>query len=185
MKTVALPSNERVPAFGMGTWQMGESRAARAEEAELRHRAGEYVPAVVGVLIHDADRLLALLLGEVLYPRAHLVVVRGELPELKAIERLVHRAGARCGKHVRHVLLEHHRHHRVVHRRAAIAQSQKNVVAVHQLVHRLNRLGHLVLHVLDDVLDFASVHAAIGVGFVERHAHGVDVVHRLDGSYTG
>ena len=37
MKTVALPSGERVPAFGMGTWYMGEHRAARAEEiATLR-----------------------------------------------------------------------------------------------------------------------------------------------------
>jgi len=36
-KTVALPSGERVPAFGMGTWNMGDSRAARAEElATLR-----------------------------------------------------------------------------------------------------------------------------------------------------
>ena len=37
MKTVALPSGERVPALGMGTWNMGDERAARAEEiATLR-----------------------------------------------------------------------------------------------------------------------------------------------------
>ena len=37
MKTVQLPRGERVPAFGMGTWNMGEARAARAEEiATLR-----------------------------------------------------------------------------------------------------------------------------------------------------
>ncbi|MBM3803753.1 MAG: aldo/keto reductase [Acidimicrobiia bacterium] len=37
MKTVELPSHERVPAFGLGTWMMGENRAARAEElATLR-----------------------------------------------------------------------------------------------------------------------------------------------------
>jgi diketogulonate reductase-like aldo/keto reductase len=37
MKTVPLPSGERVPAFGQGTWNMGDSRAARAEEiATLR-----------------------------------------------------------------------------------------------------------------------------------------------------
>ena len=37
MKTVALPSGERVPAFGMGTWNMGDERAGRAEElATLR-----------------------------------------------------------------------------------------------------------------------------------------------------
>jgi aldehyde reductase len=37
MKTVTLPSGERVPAFGLGTWNIGEDAAARAEEiATLR-----------------------------------------------------------------------------------------------------------------------------------------------------
>lgn len=38
MKYVTLPSGEQFPALGMGTWLMGERRAARAEEiAALRH----------------------------------------------------------------------------------------------------------------------------------------------------
>jgi len=37
MKTIALPSGERVPALGMGTWYFGETAATRAEEiATLR-----------------------------------------------------------------------------------------------------------------------------------------------------
>jgi len=37
MKTVSFPSGERVPAFGLGTWTLGDDRAARAEEiATLR-----------------------------------------------------------------------------------------------------------------------------------------------------
>lgn len=37
MKTVALPSGERVPAFGMGTWMMGQNNSDRAAEiAALR-----------------------------------------------------------------------------------------------------------------------------------------------------
>jgi diketogulonate reductase-like aldo/keto reductase len=32
MQTVTLPSGERVPAFGLGTWQMGDDSKARAEE---------------------------------------------------------------------------------------------------------------------------------------------------------
>jgi aldehyde reductase len=37
MKTVLLPSGEHVPAFGMGTWNMGEQRSQRpAEVAALR-----------------------------------------------------------------------------------------------------------------------------------------------------
>jgi len=37
VKTVALPSGERVPAFGMGAWNIGDRKASRAEEiATLR-----------------------------------------------------------------------------------------------------------------------------------------------------
>ncbi|MFS2104974.1 aldo/keto reductase [Ralstonia sp. Ralssp135] len=37
MKQVTLPNGERVPALGMGTWNMGDDRATRAEEiATLR-----------------------------------------------------------------------------------------------------------------------------------------------------
>ena len=37
MKTVALPCGERIPAFGQGTWNMGDKRATRTEEiAALR-----------------------------------------------------------------------------------------------------------------------------------------------------
>ena len=37
MKTVALPSDKRVPAFGLGTWHLGDNRATRTEEiATLR-----------------------------------------------------------------------------------------------------------------------------------------------------
>ena len=37
MKTVALPSGEKVPAFGLGAWNIGDSPATRAEEiATLR-----------------------------------------------------------------------------------------------------------------------------------------------------
>src|SRR5262245_24391271 len=32
MTTVALPSGERVPALGMGTWMIGQNKAARSEE---------------------------------------------------------------------------------------------------------------------------------------------------------
>ena len=37
MKTVTLPSDKRVPALGMGTWHLGDTRATRTEEiATLR-----------------------------------------------------------------------------------------------------------------------------------------------------
>lgn len=34
MKTVLLPSGERVPALGLGTWRLGESSATRAREVD-------------------------------------------------------------------------------------------------------------------------------------------------------
>lgn len=38
MRTVTLPGGEPVPALGLGTWMMGEDRAARSEEiATIRH----------------------------------------------------------------------------------------------------------------------------------------------------
>ena len=38
MRQVTLPTGEQVPALGMGTWMIGEARAARAEEiATLQH----------------------------------------------------------------------------------------------------------------------------------------------------
>lgn len=35
MKTVRLPSGERVPALGLGTWRMGEHAASRAQEMDV------------------------------------------------------------------------------------------------------------------------------------------------------
>jgi aldehyde reductase len=34
-RTVALPSGDAMPAFGLGTWRMGESRRSRAEEVAI------------------------------------------------------------------------------------------------------------------------------------------------------
>lgn len=38
MKTVTLPGGERVPALGMGTWNMGDTRASRAQEVAALRR---------------------------------------------------------------------------------------------------------------------------------------------------
>ncbi len=38
MKHVTLPSGERIPALGMGTWMIGEDRSARAEEIATLQR---------------------------------------------------------------------------------------------------------------------------------------------------
>ena len=38
MQTVPLPSGEKVPALGMGTWMLGDNRARRAEEIATLQR---------------------------------------------------------------------------------------------------------------------------------------------------
>ena len=38
MKFVTLASNEKVPALGMGTWEMGDRRAQRKEEIKSLQR---------------------------------------------------------------------------------------------------------------------------------------------------
>ena len=170
---------------GIGRLVAGGAAQLQAHRLHLRLRAGQHVAAVVGVLIHHADRLHALRRGEMLHPGAHLIVVRGELAELQPVERLVHRARAGGGEHVRHVLLDHRRHDGVVHRRAAVSHGEEDVVAVQQLVHRLHRLGDGVFHVLDDEADLAAVHAALGIRLIERHAHAVRVVDALHGGDAG
>ena len=34
MKTVELPTGERIPALGLGTWRMGEASRSRRDEVE-------------------------------------------------------------------------------------------------------------------------------------------------------
>ena len=124
----------------------------------------------VGVLVHGADFLLALLLDEVLHHRAHLVVVGGEGRELELVEGLGHRARRREREQVGHALLQLLAEHGVVLRRAESAHHGEDLVVVDELVGGLHGARGLVLVVLDDELDLAAVDALL-VGLVEAHAH--------------
>ena len=60
IKTVTLSSGERVPAFGMGTWHMGEDPANYAEElATLRLGLDvlEIAPRAVGLHVAGQEQL--------------------------------------------------------------------------------------------------------------------------------
>ena len=151
----------------------------------FRHHPGQHVLAEVGILVRHAERLAPLGLCEILHRRPHLVVIRCELGEFQPVERLIHRPCRRQRKHVRHVLGELRRHVGIVHRCAAVVDGGEDIVVVEQLVHRLHRPRHLILVVLDDILDLAAVDATLCIGFVERHAHRVAVVHALHGGHTG
>ncbi len=106
---------------------------------------------------------LPALFDEILYPGAHLIVVRRELPILIPIKRFIHRAGTGQREDVRHLLFNHRRQHCVVVRRAAIGESEKDIVMIEQLVHRLHGFRHDVLHVLDNQTHLAAMDAAFSL----------------------
>jgi hypothetical protein len=129
--------------------------------------------AEIGVLVHDADGLLALLLHEVVGGRADLVDVGRRAVELQPVERLEHRARCREREQVGHVGGELVLEAGVVHRRAQRRHEREHVVAVDQLVAGLHRLRHLVALILDDQADPAPVEAAGLVDVLEPHLHAV------------
>jgi diketogulonate reductase-like aldo/keto reductase len=47
VKTIRLPSGEKMPAFGLGTWRMGDDPASRAEEIATVRLALERGPALI------------------------------------------------------------------------------------------------------------------------------------------
>ena len=107
--------------------------------------------------------------------------IRGELAELHSVERLKHRARRTEWQQLGHAFLQRHRIGGVVHRRAAILDSEEHPVVVQQLVHRLHRTRHLILAVFDNVTDLAAVDATLGVGILECQTDGicaVDTLHR-------
>ncbi len=69
MKTVSLPSGERVPALGIGTWRMGERRAARAEEIATLRQAIELGVSLIDTAEMYGDGATETLVGEALSGR--------------------------------------------------------------------------------------------------------------------
>jgi diketogulonate reductase-like aldo/keto reductase len=69
MKTVALPSGERVPALGMGTWRIGEAKARRAEEIATLRLGIELGAALIDTAEMYGEGLAESLIGEVIEGR--------------------------------------------------------------------------------------------------------------------
>jgi diketogulonate reductase-like aldo/keto reductase len=108
--TVSLPSSEAVPAFGLGTWRMGEDKACRTKElAALR------VALEVGYRVFDtaemygeggAETLLGQALGDALQgglAREQLFVVSKVHPHNASAEGVV----AACERSLRRLRLDH------------------------------------------------------------------------------
>ena len=69
MKTVELPSGERVPALGQGTWHMGEGRAPRAQEIAALQRGLDLGLTLIDTAEMYADGGAETLVGEALAGR--------------------------------------------------------------------------------------------------------------------
>ena len=69
MRSVTLPSGERVPALGIGTWRMGERRAARGEEIATLRLAVELGATLVDTAELYGEGTTETLVGEALSGR--------------------------------------------------------------------------------------------------------------------
>lgn len=100
MKTVTLPSRERVPAFGLGTWHIGEDPATRKEElATLR------LGLDLGVTLIDTAEMYGNGLAEQLVGEA----IKGRRDEVFVVDKVLpsnasHRGTkAACERSLRHL----------------------------------------------------------------------------------
>jgi diketogulonate reductase-like aldo/keto reductase len=69
MRSVTLSSGERVPALGVGTWRMGERRAARAEEIATLRLAIELGATLIDTAEMYGDGATEALVGEAMTGR--------------------------------------------------------------------------------------------------------------------
>src|SRR5581483_1932659 len=68
-KTVRLPAGEPVPAFGIGTWRLGENRHRRAEEIETVKLALDLGARLIDTAEMYGDGLTEELIGEAIRGR--------------------------------------------------------------------------------------------------------------------
>jgi diketogulonate reductase-like aldo/keto reductase len=69
MKTVALLGGERVPAYGQGTWYMGDDRATRAEEIATLRRGLDLGATLIDTAEMYGDGRAEQLVGEAIHGR--------------------------------------------------------------------------------------------------------------------
>ncbi len=104
IRTVTLPSGERVPALGIGTWRMGESRARRAEEIATLRLAVERGVRLIDTAEMYGEGSAETLIGEAIRQlRAEVFLVSKVYPHnagregaVAACERSLMRLGTDC-----------------------------------------------------------------------------------------
>jgi hypothetical protein len=101
------------------------------------------------------------------------------------VERLVHLARGGEGQKLIDVLLELHRHGRIVLRRADVAGHDEDLVLVHQLLGGQHGLLRVIARVFDQQLDLAAVDAALLVDLVHPQLHAVARLLAVAGQRAG
>ncbi len=104
MTTVRLPSGEHVPAFGMGTWRMGEDPAARREEIATLRLGLDHGAALIDTAEMYGDGLAEELVGEAISGRRDAVFL-----VTKVLPTHASRAGvkAACQRSLRRLKTDH------------------------------------------------------------------------------
>ncbi|MGH8261624.1 MAG: aldo/keto reductase [Steroidobacteraceae bacterium] len=88
MRSVTLPSGERVPALGIGTWRMGERRAARSEEMATLRLAIDLGATLIDTAEMYADGAAEALVGE---------AVAGRRDEVFLVSKVLPHNASRAG----------------------------------------------------------------------------------------
>ena len=104
MQTVTLPSGEKVPALGMGTWMLGDNRARRAEEIATLQRGIDLGMTLIDTAEMYGEGASEKLVGEAIKGRrAEVFLVSKVYPHnaggcalMSACERSLQRLGVDC-----------------------------------------------------------------------------------------
>ena len=104
MQTVTLPSGEKVPALGMGTWMLGDNRARRAEEIATLQRGIDLGMTLIDTAEMYGEGDSEKLVGEAIKGRrAEVFLVSKVYPHnaggralMSACERSLQRLGVDC-----------------------------------------------------------------------------------------
>jgi aldehyde reductase len=97
VKTVALPSGEKVPALGMGAWNIGDDRSARAEEIATLRLGLDFGATLIDTAEMYGDGRSEELIGEALAGRRdQAFIVSKVLPENAAHDASRRGVAAAC-----------------------------------------------------------------------------------------
>lgn len=104
MKTVSLPSGERVPALGMGSWYIGDRRSSRAEEIATLQRGVELGMNLIDTAEMYGEGAAERLIGEAIAGRRDQVFLVSKVyphnatrrGTVAACERSLERLGVDC-----------------------------------------------------------------------------------------